>query len=161
MTTKERITKLIKVFSPQEVAETVGVTVSYVYRVLREINPKKLTLPNYIEALQMGITDKVGLAQYFGVGRSTLWRFEQKNMTRELTAKFLYTLNGKLESVKNDLALTNAETAELAQLPTIADVKKDLQTILTEFKKFPLHKEQPFADYCKAIAAALKSLSNC
>lgn len=158
MTTKERITKLIKVFSPQEVAETVGVTVSYVYRVLREINPKKLTLPNYIEALQMGITDKVGLAQYFGVVRMTIYRFEQKNMTRDATKKLLYLVNGDMDAIKS--GLTNAEAAELAQLPTLPQVKKDLQKMLAVLSNLPQRNEHPFADTCNAIAAALKSL-NC
>lgn len=159
MTNKERIKLLIKsTLSPAEVADVVGVSVGYVYRVMREINPKTLTLPNYIEALQMGITTKAELAQYFGVVRMTLYRFEQKNMTREATTKLLYLVNGDLDAIKS--GLTNAEAEELAKLPTLPQVKNDLQQMLAVLSNLPQRKEQPFADTCKAIAAALKSL-NC
>lgn len=158
MTTNERITELLKYLPPSEVAKVVGVSATYVYNVRRKINPKTLTLPNYIEALQMGIITKAELAQYFGVGRSTLWRFEQKNMTRDATTKLLYLVNGDMDAIKS--GLTNAEAAELAKLPTLPQIKKDLQKMLAVLSNLPQRKEPPFAGTVKAITAALKSL-NC
>ncbi len=120
MTNKERIIELSKSLTPNEVAEICNVSAGYVYRVLREHHPKTLTLTNYLNALQQGITNKEDLATLFGVARTTIFRFEQKHMAKETVGQILYILNGNIDEAKKAQALTNEETAELLQLPHTA-----------------------------------------
>ncbi len=100
MTNKERIIELSKCLDPIEVAEICNVSAGYVYRVLREHNPKTLTLTNYLNALQQGITNKEDLAALFGVARTTIFRFEQKHMAKETVGQILYILNGDIDEAK-------------------------------------------------------------
>ena len=159
MTNKERIIELSKCLDPIEVAEIRNVSASYVYRVLREHNPKTLTLTNYLNALQQGITNKEDLAALFGVNRRTILRFEQKNMAKETIGQILYILNGNIDEAKKAQALTNKETAELLQLPTLPKVTHELRQILNKLEKHKnltsFHKE-----FYNKIAAALHAL-NC
>ncbi len=159
MTNKERIIELSKSFSPIEVAEICNVSAGYVYRVLREHHHKTLTITNYINALQQGITNKEDLAALFGVARTTIFRFEQKHMAKETIGKILYILNGDIDEAKKAQALTNEEAAELLQLPTLPKVAQELRQMLNKIEKYksltPFHTEL----YNK-IAAALKAL-NC
>lgn len=159
MTNKERIIELSKCLDPIEVAEICNVSASYVYRVLREHNPKTLTLTNYLNALQQGITNKEDLAALFGVARTTIFRFEQKHMAKETIGKILYILNGDIDEAKKAQALTNEEAAELLQLPTLPKVAQELRQMLNKIEK---HKSlTPFhTELYNKIAAALKAL-NC
>ena len=135
MTNKERIIELSKCLDPIEVAEICNVSASYVYRVLREHNPKTLTLTNYLNALQQGITNKEDLAALFGVARTTIFRFEQKHMAKETVGQILYILNGDIDEAKKAQALTNEETAELLQLPTLPKVTHELRQMLNKLEK--------------------------
>lgn len=159
MTNKERIIELSKHFDPIEVAEMCNVSAGYVYRVLREHHPKTLTLTNYLNALQKGITNKEDLAALFGVDRTTIYRFEQKHMAKETVGKILYIINGDIDEAKKTQALTNEEAAELPQLPTLPKVIGELQQMLTFVEKY---KELTsfHAELHQKISAALKEL-NC
>lgn len=159
MTNKKRIVELSKHFDPIEVAEICNVSAGYVYRVLREHHPKTLTLTNYLNALQQGITNKEDLATLFGVARTTIFRFEQKHMAKETVGQILYILNGNIDEAKKAQALTNEETAELLQLPTLPKVTHELRQMLNKLEK---HKNLTsfHTELYNKIAAALNAL-NC
>lgn len=130
MTNKERIIELSESLTPNEVAEICNVSASYVYRILRKHHTKTLTIQNYLEAIQMGITNKEELAKLFKVSRRTILRFEQNNITKEAIVGALYIAGRDLDSVKKELSLTNQEAAELSQLPTLPNVVNELQEML-------------------------------
>lgn len=68
-------------FTPEEIAENIGVSVYYVNRVIKAHTTNSrppLTLQNYVAAHHQGITRKCDLARYFGVTRMTINRFESK-----------------------------------------------------------------------------------
>lgn len=159
MTNKERIVELSKHFDPNEVAEMCNVSAGYVYRILREHHPKTLTLTNYLNALQKGITNKENLAALFGVDRTTIYRFEQKHMAKETIGKILYIINGDIDEAKKTQALTNEEVAELSQHPTLPKVIGELRQMLKFVEKYKgltsFH-----AELHQKISAALNEL-NC
>lgn len=157
MTTKERIALLAGDFSVNEIAEILDVSAGYVYRVLRELNPKTLTPQNYLEAIQMGITSKEELAEMFGVTRMTINRFERKHITKEAIGGALYIAGGNIEPVKQDLSLTNQEAAELSQLPTLSKVITELQQMQKALKPHK-HKTTLNADLFKKVTDALNAL---
>lgn len=130
MTNKERIIELSKSLTPNEVAEICNVSAGYVYRILRKHHTKTLTIQNYLEAIQMGITNKEELAKLFKVSIRTILRFEQNNITKEAIGGALYIAGRDLDSVKKELSLTNQEAAELSQLPTLPNVVNELQEML-------------------------------
>lgn len=82
MTAKERIIEQYGTFTPEEIAENIGVSVYYVNRLIKahtaNLRPL-LTLHNYVTAHRQGITKKNDLAAYFGVTRMTINRFENKS----------------------------------------------------------------------------------
>lgn len=138
MTNKERIIKLSNSLPPNEVAE---------------ICPKTLTIQAYLEAIQMGITNKEELAEFFGVSRMTINRFERNNITKEALGGALYIACGDLDSVKQELSLTNQEAAELSQLPTLPNIITELRQML---KALEPHKQKTTLNaelYQKALDA--------
>lgn len=157
MTIKEQIKELSKTLTPTEIAETVGVSAGYVYRVLRELYPKTLTIENYHYALQMGITNKEDLAAHFNVSRMTLNRFERMNITKEMVGQYHYMTSGDIDETKAALKLTNNEVAELAQLPTLPKVKGELRQMLNALKPYK-DKTSLNAELYQNILAALDSL---
>ena len=100
MTNKERIIELSKCLDPIEVAEICNVSAGYVYRVLREHNPKTLTLTNYLNALQQGITNKRRFSGSIRSRANYNFRFEQKHMAKETVGQILYILNGDIDEAK-------------------------------------------------------------
>lgn len=157
MTTKERIALLADDFSVNEIAEILDVSAGYVYRVLRELNPKTLTTQNYLEAIQMGVTSKEELAEIFGVSRRTILRFEQKHITKEAIGGALYIVGGNIDPVKQELSLTNQEAAELSQLPTLTKVITELQQMKKALEPHK-HKTTLNADLFKKVSDALDAL---
>lgn len=157
MTNKERIIELSKCLDPIEVAEICNVSAGYVYRVLREHHPKTLTLENYLKAIEMEIINKDDLANYFGVSRMTINRFERSNRTKEAIGNALYMTLGDIESVKQKLSLTNQESATLAQLPTLSSVTQELRKMLNALEA---HKDKTTLNgqLYQNILAALDSL---
>lgn len=79
-------------FTPEEIAENIGVSVYYVNRVIKahtaNLRPS-LTLQNYVSAHRQGITKKNDLALYFGVSRMTLNRFENKPEIKEYFERYM------------------------------------------------------------------------
>ncbi|MDE6486639.1 MAG: hypothetical protein K2L76_03925 [Muribaculaceae bacterium] len=159
MTNKERIIELSKHFNTKEVAEICNVSVSYVCRVLRQHNPKTLTLLNYLNAIEKGTTAKSELANLFGVCYRTLLRFEQKYMTKENLGQMLYIEKGNLEELKTTFNLTNQESAKLSTLPTLPGVMDELKQMIKALEKYknatPRH-----AELYRKILTALNNL-NC
>ena len=159
MTNKERIIELSKCFNTNEVAEMCNVSVSYVCSVLRQHQPKTLTLINYLEAIEKGITNKSDLATFFNRERSTIFRFEQKNMTKENLGQMLYIEAGNFEELRTALNLTNQESAELSKLPTLPGVVNELNQMIAALDKYkkatPRH-----AELYRKLKTAVKNL-NC
>lgn len=79
-------------FTPEEIAENIGVSVYYVNRVIKahtaNLRPL-LTLQNYVAAHRQGITKKNDLAAYFGVSRWTINRFESKPEIKEYFERYM------------------------------------------------------------------------
>lgn len=92
MTAKERIIEQYGVFTPEEIAENIGVSVYYVNRVIKAhtaILRPPLTLQNYVTAHRLGLTKKNDLAAYFGVSRMTINRFENKPEIKEYFERYM------------------------------------------------------------------------
>ncbi len=79
-------------FTPEEIAENIGVSVYYVNKVIKAhtavLHPP-LTLQNYVAAHRKGITKKNDLAAYFGVSRWTIKRFENKPEIKEYFERYM------------------------------------------------------------------------
>lgn len=91
MTAKERIIEQYGVFTPEEIAENIGVSVYYVNRVIKahtaNLRPP-LTLQNYVAAHSLGITKKNDLARYFGVTRDAIYKFEHKPQIKSILERY-------------------------------------------------------------------------
>lgn len=91
MTVKESIIEQHGIFTPEEIAENIGVSVYYVNRVIKahtaNLRPS-LTLQNYVTAHHQGITRKCDLAQYFGVTRDAIYKFEHKPEIKSILEKY-------------------------------------------------------------------------
>lgn len=91
MTNKERIIEQHGMFTPEEIAENIGVTVYYVNKVIKahtaNLRPS-LTLQNYVAAHHQGITRKCDLARYFGVTRDAIYKFEHKPQIKSILEKY-------------------------------------------------------------------------
>lgn len=91
MTAKERIIEQSGMFTPEEIAENIGVSVYYVNRVIKahtaNLQPS-LTLQNYVAAHRQGITRKCDLAKYFGVTRDAIYKFEHKPEIKSILEKY-------------------------------------------------------------------------
>lgn len=91
MTAKERIIEQSGMFTPEEIAENIGVSVYYVNRVIKahtaNLQPS-LTLQNYMAAHRQGITRKCDLAKYFGVTRDAIYKFEHKPEIKSILEKY-------------------------------------------------------------------------
>lgn len=91
MTAKERIIEQYGTFTPEEIAENIGVSVYYVNRVIKAhtaILRPPLTLQNYVAAHHQGITRKCDLARYFGVTRDAIYKFEHKPEIKSILEKY-------------------------------------------------------------------------
>lgn len=91
MTVKESIIEQHGIFTPEEIAENIGVSVYYVNRVIKahtaNLRPS-LTLQNYVAAHRQGITKKNDLAAYFGVTRDAIYKFEHKPEIKSILEKY-------------------------------------------------------------------------
>ena len=96
-TAKERIIELFRTFTPVEIAEIIGTSISYVNKVLRNAttseNKPLLTLENYVKAHCKGITKKNDLAAFFGVSRMTINRFENRPEIKHHFARYMELRN--------------------------------------------------------------------
>ncbi|MBD5339783.1 MAG: hypothetical protein HDR98_11840 [Bacteroides sp.] len=101
LTAKEKIIELSRTLSPAEIAVTIGTSVQYVYKVLRNAATSKnkplLTLQNYIAAHRKGITKKNDLAAFFGVSRMTINRFENRPDIKQHFSRYMELQNNGYE----------------------------------------------------------------
>lgn len=110
MTVKESIIEQHGIFTPAEIAENIGVSVYYVNRVIKahtaNLRPP-LTLQNYVTAHHKGITRKCDLAQYFGVTRDAIYKFEHKPEIKSILEKYKNTVGidpiKRLEKEMNEI----------------------------------------------------------
>lgn len=123
-------------FSPKEtkeIADYVGCSKRHVEKVIKEFQAAesntKLTLERYINAILSGADTKQTIAEYLGVNRRTLLRFENKNISVKAISRYLYVSGIDLKTICHLYRLTEEETAELRKLHRIAEVKNDLRTI--------------------------------
>lgn len=124
------------VFSPnetKEIADYVGCSKRHVEIVVKEFKAvesnTKLTLEKYIAAIQSGCDTKEQIAEYFGVSRMTLLRFEKKNISRKQVSRYLFITGSDIKTISHLFRLTEEEAQELKNLPTIAQIKEQLKTI--------------------------------
>lgn len=152
MTNKEQILHYLdnRVFSPEEtreIASYVGCSVRYVQQIVKKFNPPKpenqLTVETYIKAILSGLDSKQKIADFFGINRRTLLRFENKSISVKKVSRYLYIAGIDIETICHLYRLAEEEKAALQKLPTIAGVKNDLRTISAI-----LH---PFKSSCKDI----------
>lgn len=138
MSYKAKILHCLKhgVFSPnetKEIADYVGCTLRTAQIVTKEYKEQtstnKLTIENYIKAILSGADTKQTIAEYLGVNRRSLLRFENKNILVKTISRYLYVAGVDTKTICHLYRLTEEDTAELRKLPTIAGVKKDLRTI--------------------------------
>lgn len=124
------------VFTPKEtkeIAAYVGCSERYVQKIVKEFNvpnpDNQLNVETYIKAILSGLDSKQKIADFFGVSRMTLNRFEKKNISVKQISRYLYIAGIDLKTICHLYRLSEKETAALQELPTIAGVKNDLRTI--------------------------------
>lgn len=117
----------------KEIAALVGCNVRYVQMIVKEFraqNPyNQLTVETYIKAILSGLDSKQKIADFFGINRRTLLRFENKNISVKKISRYLYIAGIDIKTICHLYRLTEEEKAALQELPTIAGVKNDLRTI--------------------------------
>lgn len=134
MTDKQRIIGLCGTFSPKEIAESIGVSVYYVHRVIKahtaNLRPP-LTLQNYVAALSHGITRKCDLAQFFGITRDAIYKFEQKPEIKSILEKYRKIFGvdpiKRLENEMNEILAVLIECEPNSK--TTSTIKKMLKVI--------------------------------
>lgn len=139
MTAKERIIEQYGTFTPEEIAENIGVSVYYVNRVIKahtaNLRPP-LTLQNYVAAHHQGIMRKCDLARYFGVTRDAIYKFEHKPEIKSILEKYKNIVGidpiKRLEKEMNEILSVliecepNSKTAStIKQLLKVISVKRD------------------------------------
>lgn len=124
------------VFSPnetKEIADYVGCTLRTAQIVTKEYKEQtsanKLTIENYISAIQRGCDTKEKLSVFFGISRMTLLRFEKKNISRKQVSRYLFITGTDIKTISHLFRLTEEEAQELKNLPTIVQIKEQLKTI--------------------------------
>lgn len=139
MTAKERIIEQYSVFTPEEIAENIGVSVYYVNRVIKthtaNLRPP-LTLQNYVAAHHQGITHKCDLARYFGVTRDAIYKFEHKPEIKSILEKYKNIVGidpikrlekemGEILSVLIECEPNSKTASTIKQLLKVISVKRD------------------------------------
>lgn len=152
MTNKEQILDCLEngVFNPDEtkgIASYVGCSERYVQKIVKEFNApdpdNQLTVETYIKAILSGLDSKQKIADFFGVSRMKLNRFENKSISVKQISRYLYIAGTDIKTIRHLYRLSEEETKALQELPTIAEVKNNLRTISAI-----LH---PFKMSCKDI----------
>lgn len=159
MTNKERIIMLAKTFPAEEVAQIAGVSLGYVYKVLRASSAKTLTPTNYVNAILSGLTSDAEIAEHFGVSRSTIIRFKKTHGLKFAAAFSLYSFGWSMERIKNTLYLTTEEAANLDALASLEEIKERLLKTQNALQPYNGKVDQ-ITDQLTTIAQLLKVL-NC
>lgn len=138
MSFKEQILHYLNhgVFNPEEtkeIASYVGCSERYVQKIVKEFNApepeNQLTVETYIQAILSGLDTKQKIADFFGISRMKLYRFENKSISVKKISRYLYIAGIDIKTICHLYRLTEEEKAALRELPTIAGVKNDLRTI--------------------------------
>lgn len=138
MTYKEQILHYLghRVFTPEEtreIASYVGCSERHVQKIVKDFNSPKpenqLTVETYIKAILSGLDSKQKIAEFFGINRRTLLRFENKSISVKKISRYLYIAGIDIKTICHLYRLTEEEKAALQKHPTIAGVKNDLRTI--------------------------------
>lgn len=137
-TVRERIISLSGTISPAEIAETIGTSVQYVNKVLRNAatseNKPLLTLENYVTAHRKGITKKNDLAAFFCVSRMTINRFENRPEIKQHFTRYTELQNSGYEL--NKLLLHSTEILEtIIPFEPGSVVASTLQQVITLLSK--------------------------
>lgn len=120
-------------FTPEEIAENIGVSVYYVNKVIKahtaNLRPP-LTLQNYVAAHRQGITRKCDLVRYFGVSRWTINRFENKSEIKEYFTRYIHfreegmylkNLSWELSGILEMLEIFEPETKTTKTIKALID----------------------------------------
>lgn len=138
LTVKERIIELSRTLSPAEIAETIGTSIQYVNKVLRNAptSDKKplLTLENYAAAQRKGITKKNDLAAFFGINRRTILRFENRPEIKQHFARYMELRNCGYEL--NELLQRSTDVLEtITPFESDSAVASTLRQVITMLSK--------------------------
>ena len=143
MTKREEILTYPESVPAKQLAEHLGVSERYVNYVrnqrIRSI-PPSLNIENYIKAITSGIENKNKLADYFGVTRQALNKFERKTSVDVLLYVFL------LLSGKNEQEITR-EYPTLRRIVKAKEkagiIKKQYTSFCPDCGSFPKYKTHP------------------
>ncbi len=109
-------------FSNAETAQIVGVSERYVRKIKKEQEKPLLNVANYITAVRNGLTAKQDLADYFGVSRMTINRFERSNDFGDILGCLL-TLEKYIRQAKSDLTNALGILEQIAKYDSTATAK--------------------------------------
>ena len=141
LTVKERIIELSRTLSPAEIAESIGTSIQYVNKVLRNAptsdNKPLLTLENYAATQRKGITKKNDLAAFFGVNRRTINRFENRPEIQHHFARYMELQNRGYELNKLLILSTDVLETVLPFEPksAVASTLRQVITLLSNCDK--------------------------
>lgn len=128
--------------TPDFIATTLKVSKQFVYRCLKSIkeeskndNNRKLTVSNYIKAVEQGYDTKEDLAKYFRIRKETLSRFEKESGILQLLAKYYYIQGESLSAIGQILHMRIGSIQISPDFPTLDKVRHDLNTILGIYGK--------------------------
>lgn len=123
--------------TPEEIASKLDANIYYVTRVIREAGGASrppLTPKTYATALRMGIRRKNDLAQYFGVCRNTINRFENRPEIKSLIERY--------KSIRKDAFYLDNLLLELSNKLEVLDifepgteVTKTVRTLVEALRK--------------------------
>lgn len=149
MTYKEQIINLLNlgITSSAEIAAIIRCDKRHVQNVKKSFfesqdNKERLTVENYISTIQRGCDTKEKIAEYFAINRRTLLRFEKKNISRIQVSRYLFITGTDIKTISHLFRLTEEETEDLKNLPTIAQIKSQLKTISAVLHPLKANAEQ-------------------
>ncbi len=127
--------------SPGDIATILDVSKRYVYRCLEPINEdnKKLTVSNYIKAVKRGYDTKEDLARFFHVTKKKLFEFEKEHDILQSLAEYYYIQGKSLPEIGQILHMRIGSIRIPSDLPTLNEVRRDLNMILDTYAKVAEH----------------------
>lgn len=130
-----------KGIEPNSIAEILGVSIRYVYKVLESIKqPERiLTVNNYIKAVEQGYDTKEDLARFFRVAKKKLFDFEKESDILQLLAKYYYVRGKSRSEIGQILHMRIGSIQIPPDFPTLNEVRRDLNTILDIYGKMAEH----------------------
>ena len=148
---------------PADIAAQMGVSASFVYRVLRgavdanTIETPALNEANYIKAIKRGYETRQDLAKYFHVGRGVVSEFERESGIPQLLAKYFYSQGKSLSEIGQLLHLRIGSIQIPPDFPTIEKVRRDLTAILEIYEEMAKYGDAETVQY-NALKRLLEKL---